>query len=56
MSNLIHPNLGALKGILRPNNVIQFHNLPYAVAERFGDPILRSGKITDAVYDATKFG
>lgn len=56
MSQLNHPKLGALKGLLRPNNVLQFHNLPFAVAERFGDPILRSGKLSDNVYDASKLG
>jgi hypothetical protein len=40
MAQLSHP--GALKGILTPEKVRQFHNLPFAVAERFGASTLGS--------------
>jgi hypothetical protein len=56
MAQLSHPHLGALKGILTPEKVRQFHNLPFAVAERFGSPTLLSGKLSRDVYDASRLG
>jgi hypothetical protein len=54
MAQLSHSNLGALKGILTPEKVRQFHNLPFDVAERFGVPTLLSGKPSGDVYDASR--
>jgi len=56
MVELNHPNLGVLKGLLTQGNVRQFRNIPYAVAERFGSPNLRAGKLSSDVYDASQLG
>jgi hypothetical protein len=56
MAQLNHPNLGALKGLLRSSEVRQFHNLPFAIADRFADPILRSGSLSSTEYDASELG
>jgi len=56
MVHLDHPQLGLLDGLLHHTNVRQFFNLPFAIAGRFEDPILKSGKLSDSVYDATKPG
>jgi hypothetical protein len=53
---LNHPQLGLLNGVLHHTNVRQFYNLPFAIAGRFEDPILKSGKLSDSIYDATKPG
>jgi len=54
--HLNHPQLGQLQGALHPTNVRQFFNLPFAIARRFEDPIIKSGKLSDSTYDATKPG
>jgi hypothetical protein len=56
MAQLNHPNLGALKGLAKPGEVTQFHNIPYAVAERFAPPTLFTGKLSNDVYDASNLG
>jgi len=56
MTQFTHPKLGKLKGLAKPGNVTQFHNIPYAFAERFGEPTLVTGKLSGDIYDATKLG
>jgi hypothetical protein len=56
MVELNHPQLGLLNGVLHHSNVRQFYNLPFAIAGRFEDSILKSGKLSENVYDATKPG
>ena len=56
MAQFTHPKLGKLKGLAKPGNVTQFHNIPYAFAERFGEPKLVTGKLSGDIYDATKLG
>jgi hypothetical protein len=56
MTHLNHPNLGKLKGLSKPGNVTQFHDIPYAFTERFGEPKLFTGKLSGDVYDARKLG
>ena len=56
MTQFNHPQLGPLKGLLHPTKVRQFYNLPFAIAARFGDPILRSGKLGEDVYNANTLG
>jgi hypothetical protein len=51
-----HPILGNLKPATLPGNVSQFRNLPFATAGRFEDPVLKTGKLSETVYDATEIG
>ncbi|KZM18769.1 hypothetical protein ST47_g10009 [Ascochyta rabiei] len=53
-----HPSLGQIKGVLLENNTIeQFRGIPFGVVPaRWADPVLRSGRLSQDTFDATRFG